>query len=285
MRTGSYRRESEDALSNSRRPLAQPNTIEPDEDWPRQLTRLHARFAQNDRVAPDITAVVPVYNTPLAHLDDCVGSLLRQTVRPHEVLVIDDGTTLAETNTYLDALRGLSGFRVVRNDRNLGLGPTMNRALQLCGTAFVLKLDSDDLARSQLVEKYSTFLMDNRKVDVVGCQCQNFGHSNFVSNHPELITRDYILNCPRFWFINHTGLLLNRNSLLAVNGYRPMRGFAEDYELWVRMMLRGYRRFYNLQHVLVDYRDRPTGLHRNFRRLNKPMLIGLKWLLRLCPRF
>jgi hypothetical protein len=89
-----------------------------------------------------------------------------------------------------------------------------------------------------------------------------------------------------FWFVNHTGVLLNRASILAVNGYRPLRGLAEDKELWVRMMLYGYRRFYNLPDVLVDYRDLPTGLHHNFRRgVNRGMKIVLKTPVRACPNF
>jgi glycosyltransferase involved in cell wall biosynthesis len=269
---------------NSNRPLGQPTATEPDEDWRLRLRKYYTGFAQNDRVAPDITAVVPVYNTPAAHLDECVRSLLRQTVRPREILVIDDGTTLEETNSYLNALRDLPDFRLVRNDRNISLGPTMNRALQLCQTGFLLKLDSDDLARPQLVEKFAAFLAENRDVDVVGCQSQNFGISDFVTNHPQRVTRDYVLS--RYWFVNHTGILLNKTSLLAVNGYRSMRRLAEDYELWIRMMLYGYRRFHNLPDVLVEYRDLPTGLHRNMRgKLNRAMKIVLRTLMRGCPKF
>jgi hypothetical protein len=271
-------------LLNPNHRAGQPIDMAPDEDWCRRLTTSYTRFAQNEQVAPDITAVVPVYNTPATHLDECVRSLLRQTVRPREILVIDDGTTLEETDTYLNALRDLPDVRLVRNDRNISLGPTMNRALQLCQTEFLLKLDSDDLARPQLVERFAAFLAENRSVDVLGCQSQNFGISNFVTNHPQHVTRDYVLS--RYWFINHTGILLNRTSLLAVNGYRSMRRLAEDYELWVRMMLYGYRRFYNLPDVLVDYRDLPTGLHRNLRgKSNRAMKIVLRTLMRTCPNF
>jgi hypothetical protein len=64
-----------------------------------------------------------------------------------------------------------------------------------------------------------------------------------------------------------------------------MRGLAEDYELWVRMMLHGYCRFCNLPDVLVDYRDLPTGLHHNFYRINRPMKILLRTLIRISPNF
>ena len=235
------------------------------------------------RIAANITVVVPVYNTPTAYLDECLHSLLRQTVRPREILIVDDGTTRMETAAYLNAARAWAGLRLVRNDRNIGLGPTMNRALRLCQADFVLKLDSDDVARPRLIERFAAFIATNRHLDVLGCQCQNFGMTDFVTDHPSRVTRDYVMNS--FWFVNHTGVLLNRASLLAVKGYRRMRGLAEDYELWIRMMLSGYRRFYNLPDVLVDYRDLPTGLHRNFLRINRPMKMAARTLMRICPNF
>jgi glycosyltransferase involved in cell wall biosynthesis len=253
-------------LNPNRRP-GEPVVTELDEDWRRRLTKCHTRCAQNDRVAGDISVVMPVYNAPAKHLHECMRSLFAQNARPREILIVDGGTTLAETDPYLSALQALPGLRLVRNDRNIRLGRTMNGALRQCQTAFALKLDSDDLARPRLVEKYAAFLAQHREVDVAGCQCRNLGESSIVSNHPERVTRNYVLTSPRFWFVNHTGVLLNKHSVLAVNGYRPMRRMAEDYELWLRMMLRGYRRFYNLPDVLVDYRDLPTGLHHNFRRV------------------
>jgi glycosyltransferase involved in cell wall biosynthesis len=255
----------------------------PGGEWRRRLTTDHTHFAQNVRIAANITAVVPVYNTPAEHLAECVSSLLRQTVRPREILIVDDGTTVAETGACLNVLRDLPGLRLVRNDHNISLGPTMNRALHLCQTDFALKLDSDDLARPQLIEKFVAFTEMDRKIDVLGCQGQNFGMSSFITNHPQRVTRDYALSV--FWFVNHTGVLLNKASLLAVGGYHRMRGLAEDYELWVRMMLHGYRRFYNVPDVLVDYRDLPTGLHHNFYRINRPMKIVLRTLIRICPNF
>ena len=102
------------------------------------------------KTAQDITVVVPVYNTPVAYLDECLRSLHQQTVPPRKILIMDDGSTLDEIQAYYLAQKDL---QVVRTERNRGLGPTMNRALQLCQTDFLLKLDSDDLARPELVEE------------------------------------------------------------------------------------------------------------------------------------
>ena len=234
------------------------------------------------KTAQDITVVVPVYNTPVAYLDECLRSLHQQTVPPRKILIMDDGSTLDEIQAYYLAHKDL---QVVRTERNRGLGPTMNRALQLCQTDFLLKLDLDDLARPELVEKFAAFLAANRNVDVVGCQCQNFGITDFATSHPQCLTRHYVLSC--HWFINHTGIILKKELVLAAGGYRRhMRGMSEDYELWLRMMMRGYRRFYNLPDILVNYRDLPTGLHRHPRKVvNHAMKIWLRTLMRFCPDF
>ena len=52
---------------------------------------------QSSRVAGDITIIVPVYDTLVEHLDECMRSIFAQTVVPHEILVADDGSTLEET--------------------------------------------------------------------------------------------------------------------------------------------------------------------------------------------
>jgi len=227
---------------------------------------------------------VPVFNTAPEHLAECLESILAQTVQPYQMLIIDDGSTRVETRTYLNSLQlspvATGAFRLIRNERNIGLGPTMNRALRLCSTDFALKVDSDDVARPTLVERFLISLDINPEIDVCGCQCQNFGLTDFVTAHPLHVTWNDAMHRP--WFVNHTGVLLNVKSVLAAGGYRRMRGMAEDYELWLRMMRRGYRRFYNLPDVLVDYRDRLDGLHRRLSPLNGTMRRMCRGLLRLC---
>jgi len=246
----------------------------------------YTTLPENRLTVQDITVVIPVYNTPPAFLHCCINSVFRQTVLPARIMLIDDGSTDPETRRYLDGLEGLPKTDIVRNKRNLSLGPTMNSALDICKTRYVLKLDSDDIARSELVEKLSNYARRVGGVDVLGCQWQSFGFCSAATRHPERVTRSYVINSPGYWIVNHTGVLLNRESVLAVNGYRCMRGMAEDYELWIRMMLGGFRRFFNVQEILLDRRDLPTGLNRNFRRgWNRFMLMYMKSVMRTCADF
>ena len=57
------------------------------------------------KTAQDITVVVPVYNTPVAYLDECLRSLHQQTVPPRKILIMDDGSTLDEIQAYYLRIR------------------------------------------------------------------------------------------------------------------------------------------------------------------------------------
>ncbi|CAH1668095.1 glycosyltransferase [Chelatococcus asaccharovorans] len=237
-------------------------------------------------VAGAITAIVPVYNTDPAMLHVALDSLLAQIWRPAYILVIDDGSDRPDTQAYLAAIADSPLIHVLRNPRNLSLGPTMNRALDACPTPFALKLDSDDVADPGLVAAYCDHLDARPTPDVLGCQFTAFGESHFTTRHPSRVTRNHVVRSPGYWFMNHTGVLLNRDSLQAVGGYRAMRGLPEDYDLWIRMMRAGYYRFVNLDQSLVAYRDSPAALHRNFRRgIGRLRLMAAKASARLLPPF
>ncbi|MFC7397088.1 glycosyltransferase [Chelatococcus sp. GCM10030263] len=237
-------------------------------------------------VAEEVTAIVPVFNTDPAMLHVALDSLLGQKLLPAQVIVIDDGSSRPETLAYLAALRQSCLVQVLTNRDNLSLGPTMNRALRACPTPYALKLDADDVARPALLAAYAAFLDKGEAIDVLGSQFTAFGHDSYTTTHPSRITRSYILSSPGYWFVNHTGVLLNRDSVLKAGGYRALRGLAEDYDLWIRMMLKGFTHFANLPESLVDYRDSATALHRNFRRgHNRLRLMALKAAIRLAPAF
>jgi GT2 family glycosyltransferase len=248
-------------------------------------SELSSRAARQRPVAENISIAIPVFNTPVAYLHCCLDSVYRQTVRPRELIIADDCSTQPDTVRYLDALSHFTGLRVLRNKRNLSLGPTMNVALRAAQSNFVLKLDSDDIARPALVEAFDRYIREFPQADVVGCQMKMFGLSDAITGHPEIVTKRHVVSSPGYWFMNHTGVLLNKTRVLSVKGYRARRGLAEDYDLWIRMMLRGYNRFVNLRDTLVDYRVSGTSLSAKYSKFLRLQRAGLKLLARMAPKF
>jgi GT2 family glycosyltransferase len=246
---------------------------------------LSSRAASQRPVAENISIAIPVFNTPVEYLHCCIDSVYRQTVRPREIIIADDCSMQRDTVRYLEALSHLIDIRVLRNKRNLSLGPTMNVALRAAQGNFVLKLDSDDIARPTLVEALDCYIRKSPQADVVGCQMKMFGLADAITRHPEIVTKRHVVSSPGYWFMNHTGILLNKARVLSVNGYRARRGLAEDYDLWIRMILCGYNRFVNLHETLVDYRVSGTSLSAKYSKLLRLQRAGLKLLARMAPDF
>ena len=97
---------------------------------------------------PRVTVLMSVYNGR-AFLNRSVSSILRQTYRDFEFLVIDncsadDSYALLESYARQDAR-----IRLLRNDRNVGLAASLNRGLKEARGEFIARMDADDSARPE----------------------------------------------------------------------------------------------------------------------------------------
>lgn len=107
---------------------------------------------------PLVTVIVPCFNHGL-YLPDCMASIARQTYKPIETIVVDDGSTDAETLTALDMLERQRCATVVRLQTNRGPGAARNAAIERACGRYVLPVDADNLllpsAIADLVEQLS----------------------------------------------------------------------------------------------------------------------------------
>jgi hypothetical protein len=238
-------------------------------------------------LAAGITLVIPAFNTNIAFFNECLQSVMMQTMRPERILVIDDASTEPLTKLFAQLLRGHPAIELMINRRNLGLGAAMNLALRECQSKYVLKLDSDDIARPELVQRLAADVERAGDADVIGSQMRIFGVTEGVTCHPNRVTKEEVTSGQGYWFVNNTGVLLNRSSVLSAGGYGRIRRLPDDYPLWIRMMLAGCNRFRNRPEVLVDYRNLSTGMHANYMRggITRLMLGWHKLLARAAPAF
>jgi hypothetical protein len=113
-----------------------------------------------------VTVVVPAYNYA-RYLPDCAGSVLAQ--RDVDVnLIIADDASLDDTPSVTSELAARDPrVRVIRNERNRGHVPTVNAALQLVETEYVVKLDADDLLAPGALARATALLEARREVGFV----------------------------------------------------------------------------------------------------------------------
>lgn len=115
---------------------------------------------------PLITVVMPVYNA-MPYLPDAVRSIFAQTIDDWELIAIDDGST-DNAWAYLNRIRD-ERVRVYRNDENLGLAYSVNRAVALARGKYIARMDGDDLSFPSRLESQAKLMESRPELDLVGC--------------------------------------------------------------------------------------------------------------------
>jgi glycosyltransferase involved in cell wall biosynthesis len=204
---------------------------------------------------------MPVHNEE-QHVAVAMDSLLRQTLQDWELIVVDDGS-LDRTGVILtEYARNDRRIRVLFKERS-GLVETLNAGLAACTSDFVARMDGDDICHPQRLEKQCRYLYQHPEVDVVTCNFRHFPRQglkvgmlayeewqNSLRDHATIM-RDRFVESP----IVHPATMFRKNVVAAVDGYRDM-GWAEDYDLWLRLAEAGCR-FAMMDEVLFFWRDRP----------------------------
>ena len=125
---------------------------------------------KNDK--PKVSVLMPVYNTKEEYLREAIESILNQTFRDFEFLIIDDGSTngaQAVIKSYQD-----ERIRFVQNETNLGIFKTRNKLCAMARGEYVATFDSDDISLPTRLEKEVAYLDEHPDVSVVGAWYERF---------------------------------------------------------------------------------------------------------------
>lgn len=195
------------------------------------------------------------YNDNPVYAARAIDSILTQTFTDFELLICDDGSD-AE---YADWLRGCckkdTRIRRMRNRKNQGLAAALNRCIACASGRYLARMDADDIARADRLEKQAAFLDAHPEYAFVGCNARLIGAYGIWGERrmEEAPGRtSFLLTSP---FI-HPSVMFRREALTLCGGYQRSRQYlrAEDYELFMRLYALG-RRGYNMQMRLIDYRE------------------------------
>lgn len=200
-----------------------------------------------------IAVVMATYNQARL-LERGLASIAAQTRRPDRTVVVDDGST--DTTPAVLAASRLTGLDVIRQ-ANQGVSAARNAGLAAATADYVLFLDDDDSLDPAALERLEEALALDSRPDAVHCDW-DFVSDRSDRHHPQssalgpdplrtLVRRNPLaLHC----------VLVRRDTLLALGGFRPRGGALEDWELWLRMAANGAR-FRHLPEVLAHYHWRP----------------------------
>lgn len=217
-----------------------------------------------------MTVAIPFYNLE-AYLPRTLASVHRQSVKPREIVIVDDGSTSQQAHELLDSLsRG--GTRVIRQP-NAGLGAARNTALRHATTPWVLTLDADDLLEPTYVECMINALQRvGHKEDVAAIgsfmRCFRDDPSQDLEaewTHPQWTQRWHPIGLdPELLAATNLGCtascILHRERVLSCGGFDEYMVSFEDWELWCRLAKMGLKACI-IPEYLLRYRQRSQSMY------------------------
>ncbi len=191
-------------------------------------------------------------------------SIFGQTMLPSEVILVEDGKLSPELYEEIQFLKEKHPEIIsVILEKNQGLGNAMRVGLEHCHYDIVARMDTDDICLPERFEKQVKFLQQHPKIDVVGTWIKEFeGSTNNIigiRNLPEK-SHDIYEFAKRRNPMNHPTVMFRKKAVIDAGSYQTFPLF-EDYFLWVRMLVKGYK-FYNIQEPLLLFRRSPQMIKR-----------------------
>lgn len=203
-----------------------------------------------------VDVLMPVYGTPVGWLKEALDSIRGQTVKDFTLVIVDDNNPPGELRDMLyEQATCKCKTVIVRTEENRGVAAALNSGLKSCTGELVIRMDADDIARPELVEKHIKFFNRYPDYQICGVQINLFSASrSWNSDHPRVVTRKYAYISNGYWFVNHPGIAYRRDAVMNLGGYgETSANLAEDYALWVKFLCAGFN-IYNMDDVLVNYR-------------------------------
>lgn len=204
------------------------------------------------------SVIMSIYNkVNPEHLKISIESILNQTFKTNEFILIKDGKLTLEQEKVINEIlqKNEKIFRVKELKENKGAGTAYNIGINMCKNKWAAIMDSDDYALPTKFEKQMNYLKENNEIDAIGSNAVEFldNIDNIVSTRIMPERNEDIIKfghgrCP---LIQPT-VIFKVKSVIEAGSYQHSP-LTEDYDLYIRMIINGCK-FYTYQEVLYYIR-------------------------------
>ena len=209
---------------------------------------------------PAVSVVMSVYNAEL-YLEDAIESILNQTYKDFEFIIINDGSTDSSLEIIKKYSKKDERIIVVSRD-NKGIVYSLNEGIRLAKGEYIARMDADDISLDFRFEQQLNFIKKN-SLDICGGsyllinEVGNIRGLNIVTSSHIFCTLSMMFGVP----FAHPSVLISKKFLVDNNLEYGQSSYkrAEDYDLWVRMHKAGAF-FGNVNEVVLKYRITKNSL-------------------------
>lgn len=198
---------------------------------------------------PLVSVIMPVYNAG-DFLKDAIDSILTQSYTNFEFLIFNDGSvdnSLEIIQSYND-----SRINIAYNGQNKGYVEHLNNGIVIAKGKYIARMDSDDIAEPNRLEKQVIFMETNNDYVICGSYANIFGNkkSHLILPSDNKSIKLFLLYNTAFC---HPSVLIRKKSLIDNNLFYSKELMpAEDSDLWTRLAFFG--KMYNIPEFLLNYR-------------------------------
>ncbi len=186
------------------------------------------------------------------YLRDSINSMLNQTIRPDEIILVKDGPLTEALDAVINGYANNPILNIIKIEKNVGLGKALNIGLEECKNEIVVRMDTDDISKPDRCEKQLSKLKQSKNISVIGSVIGEFvgdlnnivAYKNVPENHKAISNLMKYRNP-----INHVTTMYRKKDVLAAGSYQHWF-LNEDYFLWIRMLEKGFK-FSNINEPLV----------------------------------
>ncbi|OGI09866.1 MAG: hypothetical protein A2Y40_08490 [Candidatus Margulisbacteria bacterium GWF2_35_9] len=186
-----------------------------------------------------ITVLMSVYNGE-DYLVTAIESILLQSYQNFSFIIVNDASTDSSLDIIKNFQRSSDKIILINNKKNIGLTKSLNIALKEVQSKYVARQDCDDISDIHRFEKQLNFMETHPEIKLLGTRYNEIDETGRIMGPQSLRfikeSKDIRKNILRFNPFAHGSVMIRTDILKEMNGYNELFLFAQDYELWLRIL-------------------------------------------------
>lgn len=188
------------------------------------------------------------------YLREAISSMLNQTLKEFEFIIVNDAST-DESESIINSFND-PRIKIIKNEQNIGLTKSLNIALQKSTGSYIARMDADDISLPERLTVQKNFLDTHPDIVCVGSALRIIDENGVMCGTKAVFSDPDILGFHMRLKnqIAHPTVMFRKDAILHEGGYDESFRYAQDYDLWSRLLQKGYR-FSNIETPLLLYRS------------------------------
>lgn len=183
-----------------------------------------------------VSVIIPCYNAE-KYIEMAVRSIMNQTYKNLEILIIDDCSTDDTFNILKRLANEDSRIKLEKNEKNSKIVKTLNKLIDKANGVYIARMDADDISAPERIQKQVEFLENNPEYGICGTNAWRIDCNNRIIGKSLLPCDSEDINIVNnFFCVFYHPTIMIRAMLYKTNLYREEYLYAEDLELWHRLL-------------------------------------------------